>query len=443
MSDQPAPASPSRVPEAQPHGRALVAVPRMWLVALTALVVVPWLVVAGVRMWPDVEDATAVVAPGATSKASMPVKASGPWGELVVTPITISPPIEYVSRQWGELQASVWHFPPLTGDELETRLMSYGLSREDAVRLRGTARSASIGGVFVVPDAALVARLSPEVRGRLYLDLGKIAVSAGPDAPINFDQESSYRFRGDSIDSWLGGPGLSAETHALVNPYIYQQNGFLYFADIEQVRSRIPNADELQLLAKRLLRHATMLVQLRIPDTAQIGAIAEYWGRGGRRTDLQPLLESVARSSGGQSGGLIDISHLLPTLARNHLYRYPRPSVEDLQRPLLANCLWTALNFFAPVPDARYLDPPTALATLKTDYYLVQDNFQLGDVVAFTDAKGELVHVAVYIAGDLLFSKNGTSALAPWSILPIEYLKGHYVEHADDWRISYHRRNDM
>jgi hypothetical protein len=73
----------------------------------------------------------------------------------------------------------------------------------------------------------------------------------------------------------------------------------------------------------------------------------------------------------------------------------------------------------------------------------VQDNLQLGDVVAFADASGNLVHVAVYIAGDLLFSKNGQSALAPWSILPLERFAGHYAEDAEDWQITYHRKRGM
>lgn len=36
----------------------------------------------------------------------------------------------------------------------------------------------------------------------------------------------------------------------------------------------------------------------------------------------------------------------LPALARNHLYRYPKLTAADLDKPLLANCLWSALNFF-------------------------------------------------------------------------------------------------
>lgn len=422
--------------------RSVVAVPRVWLVTLTALVVVPWMVVAGWWLRPSAAAPAPTAAPADVQQGTM----VGPWGELVVRPIIISPPMEYVSRTWGELQPSVWHFPPMTGDELESLLLSFGLTRDEAARLRGTARAADpVPGVFVVPDPELVGRLSPEVRARVYLWLGRSALSGYTDRPINFDQVTSYRFHGDSIDDWLAEP-LAPETRALVTPYIYRHNGFLFFADIEQVRSRIHDADELQRLAKRLLRHATLLVYLQVPEGGDIDRMAEYWGLGGRRTDLRPLLESITRpstTSDGRVGSAIDISHLLPTLVREHLYRYPRPSVEDLQRPLLANCLWTALNFFSAEPDDRYLDPAFSLAALKSDYYLVQDNYQLGDIVAFADRHGNLVHVAVHIAGDLVFSKNGTSALSPWSILPLDRLKGHYVEYADDWQITYHRRKDM
>lgn len=421
-----------------------VSVPRLWLSVITALVVVPWLVVGAWWLWPAAGRSDGAPASGAPVDPATEVGQRGPWGELFVRPVTISPPIEYVSQSWGELQPSVWHFPPMTGDELEALLVSFGLAREDAAKLRNTARAATpVPGLFVVPDPALVQGLAADVRARIYLWLGRSALSGYTDRPVNFDQTSSYRFFGDSIDQWLNEP-LSPETRRLVSPYIYRHNGFLYFADIEQVRSRIQDRDELQRLAKRLLRHSTLLVYLRVPENADLDAMAEYWGRGGRRTDLRPLLESL--STAEPVAGVrraIDVSHLLPPIVREHLYRYPRPSVEDLERPLLANCLWTALNFFSAEPDDRYLDPAVSLAALKSDYYIVQDNYQLGDVVAFADRAGNLVHVAVYLAGDLLFSKNGTSALSPWSILPLERFKGHYVEYADDWQITYHRRKDM
>ena len=92
--------------------------------------------------------------------------------------------------------------------------------------------------------------------------------------------------------------------------------------------------------------------------------------------------------------------------------------------------------------DGRF---PTAFALkhLKEDYYVIQDDFQLGDIVAFSDNDGNLFHVAVFLADNLVFGKNGSSYLAPWSILPMERLRGHYIENADSWHITVHRRKDL
>ena len=46
-------------------------------------------------------------------------------------------------------------------------------------------------------------------------------------------------------------------------------------------------------------------------------------------------------------------------------------------------------------------------------------------------------------ASDLVYTKNGTSPMAPWTIVSLDYLKGYYKRHADDLRLIYHRRNDL
>jgi hypothetical protein len=183
-----------------------------------------------------------------------------------------------------------------------------------------------------------------------------------------------------------------------------------------------------------------VLVRLSVADPGEVEALADYWGRGGRRIDLRPLLESVA---GAGPDASIDIVHLLPTFARHHLYRYPKVSTADYDKPLLANCLWTALNFFRNVPEDRFLDVNVALETLKREYYVVEHGYQLGDIIGFVDDEGDLFHVAVYLADDLVFTKNGTSPMAPWTIVSTDYLKGYYHRRADDMRLIYHRRNDL
>jgi hypothetical protein len=89
------------------------------------------------------------------------------------------------------------------------------------------------------------------------------------------------------------------------------------------------------------------------------------------------------------------------------------------------------------------LDPAYALERLHQDYYLVQDGLQLGDIVALSDRNLNIFHVAVYLADDLVFTKNGFFSLAPWTILPMDRLKGHYAEHRDNWRVTYYRRKDF
>jgi hypothetical protein len=419
-----------------PAGVPAVAVPRRWLTTVTTFVIVPWLIIAATVLWYFRQTPAAEPTAEAPWTAGQP----GPWGRLVTLPIAVSPPPEYIQgKDWtGAPPPAMWFFPAMTGDQLEARLVSYGLSRADAARLRATARSASpYNGLFVMPDDAFVRQMNSDVRAKLYLDLAKFGALSG--GALNQAQAAAFRFYGTSLNEWLR-PGLSAETRQLVEPLIYRHEGFLTFADIDRIVPLIEDKNELQLLVKRLMRQNTLLVRLRVDDPSKIETIADYWGRGGRRTDLEPLLESVVSVGGeSQKTGLIDIVHLLPPLARQNLLRYPRPTIKDLENSVLANCLWTALNFFNEVPDDKYLDPAVAMERLKTDYYLVYDNYQLGDIVAFTDEEGQIVHVAVYLADDLLFSKNGMTPLTPWTIMPFDRFKGLYPGYSDTWRITRHR----
>ncbi|MBI4475862.1 MAG: hypothetical protein HY654_01740, partial [Acidobacteria bacterium] len=125
------------------------------------------------------------------------------------------------------------------------------------------------------------------------------------------------------------------------------------------------------------------------------------------------------------------------------LYRYPKLSTADLDKPLLANCLWTVLNFFRMEPDERFLDVKHSLDALRHEYFIVEGGFQLGDIVAFLDDEGDLFHAAVFLADDLVFTKNGTSPMAPWIITTIDRLKGFYRSRASNPRLIYHRRSDL
>ena len=133
----------------------------------------------------------------------------------------------------------------------------------------------------------------------------------------------------------------------------------------------------------------------------------------------------------------------MPPFVQKHLYTYPKLSAADLDRPSVVNCLWTSLNFFRQEPDNRFLDGATALQTLKEDYFVVEADFELGDIVAFLDENGDIFHSAVYIADNLLFSKNGTSAMAPWTLMSLEDIKSYYQRRSENPRILFHRHKDF
>lgn len=427
-----APVKPPAVTSAGP----VMAVPRFWLLAGLALLVLPWIAVgalylgSGDARMPDAATAATAATAGPPRPAS-----HGPWGRLTLTPIIVSPPLEYVAADWArdDTQPYRWYFPGTSPDVMHAFLSSTGLTAQQISSLESTARpDERIRGLTLQPDLALLKSLGPEVRARLYTQLAR--------THLNSDQANSFRFFGAAAGDWLSHSLMAPATRQLVEPLIYRDGDIMHFADAAIVRAEIQDAAERQKLAKTLLRQSTMLVRLAVGDASDVPALAQYWGRGGRATDVRPLLESVA---GAGSGAEIDIVHLLPSFARSRLYRYPRITTGDLQKPALANCLWTSLNFFRTEPDDRFLDVNAALSALRQDYHIVESNYQLGDVVALLDGEGDLYHVAVYLADDLVFTKNGTSPVSPWTIMPLQRVKDYYRNQSQDPRLIYHRRNDL
>ena len=398
-----------------------------------AFAILPWLIVAAAYWWPA-SRIVALEGPAADS-GTVSVSHVGVWGSLEVSSLVISPPLDLIPDDWGRPADAgrAWFFPGTTPEVVAEFLESSGLEPDQVSALMASAREqASIKGIVLSPTEDLLFGLPRDIRARLYAQL------AGSE--LNFNQAQPFQYSGASVEEWLVSSLVSPATRRLVEPLIYQLGRQLYFADTELVRPRIADKEELRRLAKGLLRQKTERLRLSVPSESDVPRIAAYWGRGGRRTDIQPLLESIA---GAGKDAAIDIVHLLPAFARANLYRYPRVTAEDLNRPELANCLWTALNFFNDSPDDRYLDARVGIEHLQRDYYLVHKDFELGDIVSMLDGQGRIFHAAVYLADDFVFTKNGYSSLAPWVILPLDRVLDHYRLAVEKPTLLYHRRKDF
>jgi hypothetical protein len=218
---------------------------------------------------------------------------------------------------------------------------------------------------------------------------------------------------------------------------VYRRGGCLLFADLQSVARELTDQAELLRLSRVLLRERTSLVKLNVHRGDDLEKLVWYWGRGGREDDVRPLLESLVQSRRGQQ---IDILHLLPPFARRHLYTYPLPARRAIGA--LPDCFWTALNFFNEAADDELLDATKVKQTFRGNWRYVADSPQLGDIAMFHDEREVAHHAAVYLADDILFSKNGSMLSRPWVLARREQLQQLYWRDAP-LAVRYFRRVDL
>jgi len=351
----------------------------------------------------------------AGSDAARPDSTTKPWGEIEYVPITLAPPIEYVPEY--EPFASrevVWWFPDTGRSQLLIFLNSLGLSdplRETLISL--AERDEANHGFKIRPSQELVLGMSREDRAKLYVALNQFVQ--------NRDQIKAFRFRGESLDEWLDGATLAPETRSLIEPLIYRHGGYLFFADLRSIETRLSSAEQRLLLVKALSRERTFLANLRITRNTDLDALKRYWSPPSPVRDIRPTLESQI---GPDAEVSISIAYLLPPFARRRLYTYPAPS--DSSTAVRRDCHWTAFNFFSETPDDRFCDAGLVVQTVTEDYYRVYGDLQFGDLVMFFTEPTQCIHSAVYLADDMVFTKNGSLSTRPWMLMKIEDLKGYY-----------------
>jgi len=408
---------------------------RTWLIVVAGALLATWVGI-GVVLWQRgvLGDGHANSAAGVPQEDHNPKPdkpSAPPWGKIERIPITIAPPIEFVPEFTPlEKFEIVWYFPNTSGSRLAELLAESGISEEVRKQLMSMAAlEPSISGYAIRPSEEFVYQLSRQDRARLYVLLAQFAE--------NFYHVKAFRFCGKSLDDWLRGAPLSEETIALVRPLVFQHEGYLFFADLRVIEKRISSADERLALIKALSREATFLARLRVDQNSDIEGLVNYWGRGGRAKDVRPLLESAASVPGGVS---LAISHLLPPFARQRLYTYPVPP--ERAPAINQDCHWTAFNFFNTEPDNRFCDENEVVKALDNEYYRVFGNLQLGDIVMFFIEGNRVIHSAVYIADDILFTKNGSIASRPWMLTTLEDMKGYYPT-LKPKEIRYYRKKNI
>lgn len=328
----------------------------------------------------------------------------GPWGELEYVPMSIEIPEEFLSLRADEKQDRRWFFSGAAPGQLGEFLDAAGLTANQKKDLLDRSRwIVSTNGIYVTPSSETIFSLESPARQKIYDVLSQFRE--------NVAHQEAFTFVADEFDAFFKDSGLKPETISLVRKLCYPHGKLLRFADLGWLLDTLPTYPEKLKLEKAVSRRATLFVKLRITPQSDVNALMSYWARAGLTKDLRPLLESLAKVPGGVR---LNISFLMPDVAGSRLYTYPFPSLNQPE-----NCHWTSFNFFKEQPEINYIDERVVKQKLDADYFPVFSDPRYGDLVFLVKQNGDIIHSCVFLADDIVYTKNGGHFTAPWMLAKI------------------------
>jgi hypothetical protein len=335
----------------------------------------------------------------------------GPWGNLEYVPMVIAAPENILPVRAVEEAGVHWLFKGFSHDDMVKFLGGLDLTASQREHLLDSSTlHTAANGLELTPSSELFFSLSNGARQAIYKCLAGFRENLGNE--LVFIHASSFedRFR----DS-----GVSPATLSLIRKVSCAYGHYLVFSGVPCLLSAIASYEEKSHLVKALSREETLLLKLRVGPDSDINALADYWGKACWTTDVKAMLESLSRLPGGAA---LDIVEILPPFPTALVYTYPIPD-NPLNGPVVKrDCHWTSLNFFRDPPDARYSDANYVLEHLKQDYYPIESDPRYGDVILFTKPNGNVIHSAVYLADNIVYTKNGSSGIHPWMLSTISDL---------------------
>jgi hypothetical protein len=373
-------------------------------------------------------------------------EAPAPWGELETTHFALEFSDELLPHIQPFLTDPEWFFP---GYSLEgvTNLFRSCRFREAALAPllakvewemtapilpgRGSPPFAltdpTPNGVWVFPSSQVIFDLEPAVRERIY----SILATSEHNPSYRFP----FRFVPQDFDSLLLQSKLPPGTIQRIRGLAYTNENAVCLADVESL-GHLLTPVELKSLLKVVYQAPTFVMRLRLSPGTDVAGLARYWGRGGRERVIRPFLQGLAKSPAQPA---VSVSFMLPAFARTHLYTFPDPTRDPaaLQR----QGLWTALNFFNEQPDNRYLDDTFALQALRRGFEATRGAPTYGDLIVLTSPSGDIVHAGVFIAQDVVFTRNGPDKVQPWVLMRIPDMQEKFGAAEPLQPVVFHRKS--
>lgn len=364
----------------------------------------------------------------------MPLK-PGPWGDLEFVPLSISPPVELLPVDTVEDMSTTWLFPFVGGKALAAFFRDAGVTEELVAWFTDPARMnvMSGGGVEVRPGLRGLSEISPSSREKIFRSL---AALPGNRSGL------TYFYLAD-LDRRFGVEGVDAATVAKFKSRCVTHGDYEIFSGLSEMISEMSSKEAKVRFLKALSQQKTLLLRLHVSPGSDVEALTAYWAKGESGMGVKELLTSVAAVPGGT---WLDVVELLPKMPAAELHSFPKAGEPGEAAGVRRDCHWSAFNFFRNPPDPRFGRAAAVREAIMEEFVKVEGEPQYGDVLMLSLPSGDVIHSAVYLADDVVFTKNGDTPVHLWMLSRVPDMLAQYsfmVEPGDHLTVSYLRSKSL
>ena len=333
----------------------------------------------------------------------------GPWGELIVSNIYLEAPDSVIDIVGKPDPVPRWTFPGLSVTMVKDLLIQSGVDLALVERLTSSAQCKTTAtDTIIFPKLEDLLQIKGAVRDKLYTEISRY--------PQNDYYTDPVFILSDDVEEWLSEATLNASQKDVVRQLVWHRGKALVFSNVGLLLSYAQTAEEIKNTLRAITRCMSLVVSKKFPlKLDQREAFLRYWIGNQPESPRMTFIKAIAKEN--DINDTVDIMHFLPVIMREKLYTFP--SLKDGVKGRLPDCHWTSLNFFNLSPSDYYRSTSLAAIQLTQAYNQVSAPYQFGDVLCYTD-NGEGLHTCVYIADNIVLTKNGENILAPWVLLTIE-----------------------